>query len=142
MPLPTGVGSGGFLPDFFAQPLLSPFERNERVPNGDARLTLELKEFLNLEAAGPERPDHVAMAEVEFQRLISWPIKPGACRSKTAAAAWWPTDHRRLRRAALNPALRIAPDTDAVPRDRRVETRTANAAFSALAVVSSGVCSF
>src|SRR5208282_6779623 len=78
MPVPRWAGSGGFpgLPDFFARPLPGPFEGDERVPGGGARLRPQLEEILHLQSAAAEHPDHVAVAEVELHRLIIWPVKP------------------------------------------------------------------
>jgi hypothetical protein len=46
------------------------------MPCGSAWLGPELEEILDFQAAAAEQPDHVAVAEVEFHRLIIWPFKP------------------------------------------------------------------
>ena len=49
-----------------------PFKRDEWVPGGSFWLGAELEEVLDLQAAAAQQPDHVAVAQVELHRLISW----------------------------------------------------------------------
>ena len=77
MPVPAGgFTSSCGLPDFLAWPLPRPFEGDERVPGGGARLRPQLEEIFHLQAAASQQADHVAVAEVELHRLIIWPFEP------------------------------------------------------------------
>src|ERR1700735_3298660 len=62
------------LPDFLTRPLPGPFERDEGVAGHCPRVGPELDEVCDLQAAAPQQPDHVAVAEVKLHRLIIWPF--------------------------------------------------------------------
>src|ERR1017187_2230917 len=64
------------LPYFFAWPLPRPFQGCQRISCGSTWPGPELEEILDFQAAAAEQPDHVAVAKVEFHRLIIWPFKP------------------------------------------------------------------
>jgi hypothetical protein len=58
------------LPDFFAWPLPRPFQGRQRISCGSTWPGPELEGILDFQAAAAKQPDHVAVAEVEFHRLI------------------------------------------------------------------------
>src|SRR5215470_18342833 len=68
-------GSLAGFPDFLARPLPGPVQRGELVAGGGARLGLQLDEIFDLKTAAAQQPDHVAVPEVEFHRLIIGPLE-------------------------------------------------------------------
>src|SRR5579884_2014013 len=62
-------------PDFFAGPLLRPFERDVPVARGGPFRRSDLDQFLDLEAGTSQEPDHLSVREVELDGVVVWPFE-------------------------------------------------------------------
>src|SRR5436190_1840002 len=130
------------LPDLLARPLPGPLDGGQRVRCDGTGAGPELEEVLDLKPAAAEQPDHVAVAEVELDRVVVGPFEPVHAEvrpeqpvrgGQVVLVGDREHDHHRVdqedqlaARAQQpgrlgDPGVRVAPDAGAVLADGQVE---------------------